>query len=84
MGKKITLEDLAGSIERLTRTVADLAGAVGKRFDEIDRSVATGFRETEERLTEIWSAVNRIEKDLLGDHARRIERLEQDLAALKK
>ena len=77
----MTIEKLARMIEqgfRETATLRDLGDfrdAVEKRFDHGDEE----RRATHEQIRLIWAAVNRIEKEILGDHARRIERIESKL-----
>ena len=77
----MTTEKLARMIEqgfRATATIRDLA--------DLREEMRGGFHkvngqinEIKEELHLVWAAVNRIEKEILGDHARRIERLEAKL-----
>lgn len=79
--KEMTMEKLARMIEqgfRTTATIRDLA--------DLREETRTGFHKVNVQINEIkeglhlvWVAVNRIEKEILEDHARRIERLETKL-----
>lgn len=79
--KEMTMEILARMIEqgfRTTATIRDLA--------DLREETRVGFHKVNAQISDIkeelhlvWAAVNRIEKEILGDHARRIERLEAKL-----
>jgi len=73
-------EKLAGMIHRSfeaeRRATAREFAVLTEKMDAGFAAVLKETRQANERLTEVWSAVNRIEKDVLAEHARRIERLE--------
>ena len=74
MKKKVTIEGLAGMVQRGFTDAREELGAFRKeangRFDGM-----------ENRLEALENHLRFIEKEILQDHRRRIERLEERLAA---
>lgn len=82
---EITTDKLARMIERGFASI-ETRMATNRDLLDLREETRTGFHkvngqinEIKEELHLIWAAVNRIEKEILEDHARRIERLETKL-----
>ncbi|MBI1984548.1 MAG: hypothetical protein HYS60_00340 [Candidatus Wildermuthbacteria bacterium] len=63
-------------------TIDDLARMVAKGFDEVEKDMAKR-NEVNHRFDIVESRLERIEKLVLADHKRRIEKLEDEVKELR-
>ncbi len=75
--KKVTIETLAGMVQRGFTGVDKRFDVVYKRFDSVDKRIDSLEKHMNDRF-------NTIEKLVLADHKRRIDRLERDMKEIKE
>ena len=64
-------------------TIEALAGMVQKGFDDISENMATKY-ELKSLRTEMHGRFDKIEKLILADHKKRIEKLEEEVNELRE
>ncbi len=81
--KKITIEDLARMVKRGFDETAKKE-EVDKRFSEVVTEMKGRFDGVGRRFDAIDDRLDRIEKLILADHKKRIEKLELEVKELKE
>jgi archaellum component FlaC len=94
--KEVTLQDVAQSVENLSKTVEDIAKSVEnlaimtqRGFEGMESRIATKeevnkrFEEVDKRFDKMDERFDRVEHILYRGHDNRLERLEDDMLQVK-